>query len=144
MKIFFELIFILKIIVSIESSCNITHPILKNEKCESIYCTNEQFNSSECKINNLIVKTQWLTSLIPISEVNFRYISPVFTKNGDLIIQTTKSTGSPERKFFGIRKNGRYYFNDSNGEEYPYFSINATNGNGGTSSTQLSMLQNVG
>ena len=144
MKIFFELIFILKIIVSIESSCNITHPILKNEKCESIYCTNEQFNSSECKINNLIVKTQWLTSLIPISDINFRYISPVFTKNDDLIIQTTKSTGSPERNFFGIRKNGRYYFNDSNGEEYPYFTVNATNGNGDTTTTQLSMLQNVG
>ena len=144
MKLFLELFFILKIIVSIEPSCNITNPILKNEKCESIYCTNEQFNSSECKINNLIVKTQWLTNLIPISEVNFRYISPVFTKNDDLIIQTTKSTGSPERKFFGIRKNGRYYFNDSNGEEYPYFTVNATNENGDTTNSGLSMLQNVG
>ena len=103
-KILFELAFIIQIIKCIEPSCNITYPILKNGTCNSIYCSHEQFNSSECLINNPIIKTQWLTRLIPISDLNFRFINPVLSKKNDLIIKTTKSTGSPERKFFGITK----------------------------------------
>ena len=136
----FEVLFIFQIIKSSEPLCNITHPILKDYICDSIYCSPEQFNSSQCIINNPIIKTQWLTNLIPLSHLNFRYINPVLSKNGDLIIQTTKSTGSPERKFFGIKNNGRYYFNDSYGKEYPYFSINATNGE----NSQLNMFQSIG
>ena len=142
MKLLFEFFFLIKIIGSILSLCNITHPILKNDKCDSIYCSKEEFDSLKCKIDNPIIKTQWLTSLIPLSDLNFRYINPVLTKNNDLIIQTTKSTGSLERKFFGIKKNGRYYFNNSNGEEYPYFSINVINE--GEDDSKYYMLQNVG
>ena len=108
----FEIFFLFTKIKTLEPSCNITHPILKNGKCDSIYCTPEEFNSSQCIINNPIIKNQWLTNLIPISDLNFRYIDPALSKNNDLIIQTTKSTGSKERKFFGIKKNGRYYFKD--------------------------------
>ena len=133
---FYLLINILfQIIKSINPPCNITHPILKEGKCDSVYCSRKDFNSSKCIINNEIIKTQWLTRIIPISDLNFRYISPVLTKNNDLIIQTSKSTGSPERRFFGIKENGRYYFKDpnekgyrfdSNGKGYPFYSINVT------------------
>ena len=136
----FEIFFLFQIIKTLEPSCNITHPILKNGKCDSIYCTPNEFNSSECIINNQIIKNQWLTNLIPISDLNFRYIDPALSKNNDLIIQTTKSTGSKERKFFGIKKNGRYYFKDIRGEKYPYFSINVTNGD----NNQLYMFENAG
>ena len=103
--VLFELLYIFQIIKNSEPICNLTHPILKDEICDSIYCSPEQFISSECIINNPIIKTQWLTNLIPISDLNFRYINPVLSKNGELIIQTTKSTGSSERKFFGIKSN---------------------------------------
>ena len=139
-KILFELAFIIQIIKCIEPLCNKTHPILKNGSCNSIYCSQEQFISSECLINNPIIKTQWLTRLIPISDLNFRFINPVLSKKNDLIIQTTKSTGSRERKFFGITKDGRYFFKNSNGDEYPYFSINATD----EENAELYMFQNVG
>ena len=133
------LIFLFQIIKAINPPCNITHPILKEGKCVSIYCSEEDFNSSKCIINNDIIKTQWLTRMIPISDLNFRYINPVLTKNNDLIIQTSKSTGSPERKFFGIKENGCYYFEDSNGKEYPYFSINVT----GEENTELYKKESI-
>ena len=136
----FIILLLEKPIKSEEISCNLTHPILKNGKCEYTYCSQEEFNSSICIIKNEIVKTQWLTSLIPISDLKYRYISPAISKNNDLIIQTTKSTGSKERKFFGIKKNGRYYFKDIRGEEYPYFSINV----GEEQNTDLYMYENVG
>ena len=94
------LIILFQIIKSINPPCNVTHPILKEGKCDSIYCSEEEFNSSKCIINNVIIKTQWLTRMISISDLNFSYINPVLTKNNDLIIQTSKSTGSDERKFF--------------------------------------------
>ena len=138
--IIFIIIFLEVPIKSDNFLCNITHPILKNGKCDSIYCSEEEFNSSKCTINNEIVKTQWLTSFVPISGLNFSHINPVTSKDNDLIIQTTKSTGSPERKFFGITKNGRFYFKNSNDEECPYFSINATDGE----DTELNMFQSYG
>ena len=134
----FIILLLEKPIKSEEISCNLTHPILKNGKCEYIYCSQVEFNSSICIIKNEIVKIQWLTSLIPISDLKYRYISPAISKNNDLIIQTTKSTGSPKRKFYGINKNGRFYFKDSNDEESPYFSINVEDGD------DLYMYENVG
>ena len=136
----FIIMFLQKTIATDDIICNITHPIFKNGKCDSIYCTEEEYNTSKCKINNEIVKTQWLTNIVNISDINFRYITPALSKNNDLIIQTTNSTGSSERKFFGIKENGRYYFKDENNEESPYFSINV----GEEGNSNYYMRQSVG
>jgi len=120
-----KLLIIFQIIQNIKSDCNKTYPILKNNKCYSIYCSQQDYNSSKCKINNSIAKTQWLTNIIQISEINFRFIHPFLTKNKDLIIQTTSVLGTAERRYFGLTNEGRYYFNDSKGEETPYYSIDA-------------------
>ena len=137
MKLFFfkERIFILILLCLILSfhlsksnnfSCNKTHPILKGGECLSIYCSDKEYNSSICFINNEIIKTQWLNNIMAISDINFRYNHPFLTSKGDLIIQTTSILGRPERNFYGITNEGRYYFTDSNEKESPYFSINAT------------------
>ena len=120
-----KLLIIFQLIQYIKSDCNKTYPILKNNKCDSIYCTQQDYNSSKCMVNNSIAKTQWLNNIIPISELNYRYIHPFLTKNKDLIIQTTSVLGTPERRYFGLTNEGRYYFTDSKGEETPYYSINA-------------------
>jgi hypothetical protein len=86
----------------VKTDCNITHPILKNNKCYSIYCSPQDYNSSVCTINNSIVKIQWLTNIIQISEVKFRYINPFFTKNKDFIIQTTSALGTSKRRYYGL------------------------------------------
>ena len=106
-------------------SCNKTHPILKNDECLSIYCSEEEFNSSICIINNEIIKTQWLTNIMAISGTDYRHIHPFLTSKEDLIIQTTSLLGTSERNFYGITREGRYYFTDSEEKESPYFSINA-------------------
>ena len=111
-SLIYKIFFLFQLTQYIKCDCNKTHPILKNKECDSIYCSPEDYNSSVCKVNNTIVKTQWLTNIIQISELKFRYIHPFFTKNKDLILQTTNE--------------GRYYFTDSNGDETPYYSIEAT------------------
>jgi hypothetical protein len=47
------------------------------------------------------------------------------------VILTTKSTGTGERLFYGLRENGRFLFKDENSNEYPYliFNISGEEGN---------------
>jgi len=121
----YKLLFILQLQLYIKCDCNKTHPILKNNECDSIYCSPEDYNSSICIVNNSIAKVQWLTNIISISELNYRYIHPFLSKNKDLIIQTTNVLGTAERRYYGLTNEGRYYFTDSKGEETPYYSIDA-------------------
>ena len=120
-----KLFFLFQLYKCIDINCNKSYPILKENKCVLTYCSEEQFNTSTCIINNQIIKTQWLTNIMKISDKNFRYVSPFLTENKDLIILTTSVSGTSERKYFGITNDGRYCFKNSEGEESPYFSINA-------------------
>ena len=114
-----------------EIICNKTHPILKNNTCQLTYCSEEDFEKSICVINNKTIKTQWLTNIIQLYELENRYIHPFLTINNDLIIQTTSPFIETEnRNYYGLTNEGRYYFNNSKEEECPYFSIEAKALNG--------------
>ena len=108
-------------------TCNKTRPILKDNTCDSIYCTEEEFTSTTCIINNDIIKTQWLTNILEISNIYSRFIHPFLTSNNDLIIQTTSTIATGDRNYYGLTNEGRYFFTDENGEETPYYSISVTN-----------------
>ena len=105
-----KILIIFQLAQYIRSDCNKTHPILKNNECGSIYCSQQDYNSLICIVNNSIAKIQWLTNIIPISNLKFRYIHPFLTKNKDLIIQTTSVLGTAERRYYGLTNEGRYYF----------------------------------
>ena len=124
-SLIFKFIFIFQLTQYIKSDCNKTHPILMNNECDSIYCSPDNYNSSVCIVNNSIAKIQWLTNIIQISDYKYRYIHPFFTKNKDLIIQTSSALGVAKRSYYGLTNEGRYYFTDSKGEETPYYSIEA-------------------
>ena len=124
-----KILIIFQLAQYIRSDCNKTHPILKNNECGSIYCSQQDYNSLICIVNNSIAKIQWLTNIIPISNLKFRYIHPFLTKNKDLIIQTTSVLGTAERRYYGLTNEGRYYFTNSKGEETPYYSIEAEGSN---------------
>ena len=111
-------------------TCDKARPILKDNSCDSIYCTEEEFISTTCIINNDVIKTQWLTSIIEISDIYSRYIHPFLTSNNDLIIQTTSTIGTGDRTYYGLTNEGRYFFADENGKETPYYTISVTDDNG--------------
>ena len=108
---------------SFSFECNTTHPILKNNACHLIYCSNSEFENSICQINNTIIKEQWLNNIIEFGPKDFRYLSFAFTSLNDIIIETTKFPESPIRIFFGLKKNGRFYFINNN-TEVPFSSLN--------------------
>lgn len=93
-----------------QGECPRETPILfNNGSCTLRYCTNEEFITNVCKINNEIVKTQWITNNI-IMEPNFRYINFAKFSNGDLILELSENPYSSKRYFFGLKQNGRYLF----------------------------------
>ena len=61
-----------------------------------------------------IIKTQWLTNIIQIGDLNFRYINFASYSNGDMIVETTAFPASPARMFFGLQSNGHPFFEGNN------------------------------
>ena len=126
--IFLINIFFLLIKTLLLAECPNTAPILISKECKMDYCTEEQFNSSYCEINNEIIKTQWLNNIIQIGGLNYRYINFASFSNGDMVVETTCYPGEPKRYFYGLKSNGRPFFTDkTTKEETPYYVIE-TNG----------------
>ena len=137
------LLIILRLINIFPLDCDIHYPIEKSNNCIAGQCTDEEFESEVCKINNEIIKTQWFNNIIKISDQGFNYADIVTTSNEDLIIIT--NTGSSDenkfkRNFYGLKNNGRNYFIEENSlEETPFyqFTTNSERGQGDIFSIKL-------
>ena len=103
--------------------CERSSPFLKNGTCME-YCSKEDLKSGNCLIVEQTVKIQYLSNLIIFGSKNYRYININSNKNWDLVILTTKFTGTGERLFYGLKENGRFLFKNNNFEEYPYLIFN--------------------
>ena len=97
--------------------------IIKDNQCTQT-CTREELKSGICVITEPNVKKQYLSNLIILGSPNYRYININSNKNGDLVILTTKSPGTGERLFYGLKENGRFLFKNENSNEYPYLLFN--------------------
>ena len=118
-----NLIFLL-VINKVINECSIEEPIyvLNDDKCMAQYCTEEQFKTGQCKIDNEIIKTQWLNNIIWIGDKYFRFVNIVTYSNGDMVIETTSSPGNKKRMFYGLKRDGRVFFAKNNSQ---YYSIEA-------------------
>ena len=105
------------------NSCQRDKPFLKDGQCID-FCSKEEINSGNCTIDEITVKIQYLSNIIILGSQDYRYININSNKNGDLVILTTKFTGTGERLFYGLKKNGRFLFKNENSNEYPYLIFN--------------------
>ena len=106
-KKFINIVYIFLIKISISSAeCDINHPFKRGESCSSNVC---EENEDNCFIDNSIIKTQSLNNIFIFNNKNYRYGSIALNDNGDLIIEYSYNK---TRLFFGLKKNGDYYFND--------------------------------
>ena len=101
------------LIKSIKSQCGRDTPILFDNTCQLKACSKEQFENKECKIENKIIKTQWLTSIIQIGDKDYRYINFVDFSNGDMVVETSACPSHDERMFYGITSDGLPLFKKS-------------------------------
>ena len=64
-----------------------------------------------------------LDELIPLADHPHKYSHFSFTSEGDMIIDTHPFPFNNERKFYGLKKNGKYFFKSSNDLETPYYNL---------------------
>ena len=91
----------------------INKPFLKGTSYVN-YCFELELKEKACKIDNDIVKTQYLNNIIWIGDENYRYVNFAMFSNGDMIIETTNNPGTKKRIFYGIIKDGREFFYKDN------------------------------
>ena len=57
--------------------------------------------------------------IIELGSNYFRYVRFSFNSKGDMIVDTSSNPETNKRIFYGLKKNGRYYFKEQNGLETP-------------------------
>ena len=133
LKILYLIIYLFDIIKSEILECQKDSPFRKYNQCTSEPCLKVEYDSNNCYINNTIIKNQWLNNIITFGELNFRYINIASYYNGDMLVETTSCPAMNKRIFFGLKQNGRPFFNNKiNMEETLYYSndiINKENDN---------------
>ena len=106
--------------------CPLDKPILKNGKCQIIYCTDDEYQKEICKILNPIAKIQWLDNPHYFSEVNNSEISVAqdfvsFDKIFLMSQNTNKANGYKEKYLYGFHNNGAGLFYNKNKDIYDSF-----------------------
>ena len=101
------------------SECDINTPLLTKDGCKLIYCSEEQFISGDCSKNNTIIKTQWLNNIISFNNYRMKYGNLAVNSNGDMIFECSNDEANGKRLFYGLKKNGNFYFKNENGEGIP-------------------------
>ena len=121
--IFLYLIFTIKLVLG--ENCNRSFPIFKENECQLIYCTGEQYKNEICKINNEIIKNQWLTNIIYIGKENSRFFNFANFSNGTMVVEVSSDSDNDEseRIFFGLKPDGDYLFNNNQDGNHEYIMI---------------------
>ena len=110
--------------------CNKDSPILKNNECVSTYCTEEQFITGECIINEPITKQKWINNIIIVENTNGDIYLSIQTNSRKFIFGTTLSN-KKDRIYYGF---GRVYPENRidyifNYDNHPYLIINRNDSN---------------
>ena len=71
-----------------------------------------------------------LNNIIKFGDTNLRYGHFSFNSNEDMIVDSSAFPGDKKRKFFGLKKNGRFYFKDTNNKGTPFFTLTADHSKG--------------
>ena len=107
-------IFIIEIFNILSEECDKSIPFRRNGACSSQGCSEEEFQSNNCYIDNSIINTQYFNNIILISEIGFNFVDIVTTSNEDLIIITNTDSFDEENKFkrnfYGLKNNGHKYY----------------------------------
>jgi len=114
-EIILYIFFIIKLVSGDE--CERDKPILKENECQLTYCTEKEYKNGICKIDNSIIKNQWLTNIIMIGEPNYRFLNIANFSNGTMIVEVSseKDDHLNKRIFFGLNVDGSFLFEGNEG-----------------------------
>ena len=107
----------------LDNECPRDKPILKSSKCQSIYCTPEEFNQNICVISNYYIKTQWLNNFHHFAEEYMSHISVSESPKGDLFLSSHKISDDFDKYLYGFNSEGEGLFYNNETNSYTSFEI---------------------
>ena len=112
--LFFKITFIILGIKNILlESCDYDTPLFKEDDCIKGPCSPDEYEENVCTLNNEIIKIQWLNDIEPVSNNDYLYLDIITLSKGALLIETSSYPEENKRIFYGIKKNGRPLFTES-------------------------------
>ena len=100
-------------------NCSRENPFLKEDTCV-LFCSIDEIYQNICKIQNMVIKTQFLNNIISIGDEDFVYPNVVTSENNNLYFITSSYQGSNLRKIYILNHEGYGYYNRTN----PFININ--------------------
>ena len=111
--------------ISLCLDCPRDKPILKKDKCESIYCKPNEFEKKICVISNPFIKTQWLNKISNFGHSGIFNICPITDIKGNLfLLATDYEEEYGTRYLYAFSKDGNgYFYNKKNDTNYSFETI---------------------
>ncbi len=103
-------------------NCSRENPFLKEDTCV-LFCSIDEIYQNICKIQNMVIKTQFLNNIISIGDEDFVYPNVVTSENNNLYFISSSYPGSNLRKIYILNHEGYVYYNRTN----PFININILN-----------------
>ena len=121
--IILKIIIFLNIFNFILSDCPRETPILKDNICTSTYCSEEQFKSGDCQINNEIVKTKWLNNIIKFENTKGDIFLSI-NKDLSRIVFSITLSNNKDRIIYALDRDQTFIFKDENNHPISFISKN--------------------
>ena len=115
--------------VNLDIICPKEKPILKNNQCQAIFCTDEEFKNEICTKNDEIIEVQWMNNFQIFDNSVTTNSNALQCPNGYLLLFSQKIVdGNIKNLIYGFKKNGDGSFYDENSDNfYNFKSINSDN-----------------
>ena len=119
-----KLVLILQILASfnMDTCTNRDSPLLKGTNCLNT-CSQSDILSQVCKVDNEIIRTQWLNNIIYISPEDYRYINIALSESNSIYIIVSSWHGSNERYLYILDNEGYGFFEGVDGNKTPFKKI---------------------
>ena len=119
-----KLVLILQILASfnMETCTNRDSPLLNGNNCLNT-CSQSDIQSQVCKVDNEIIKTQWLNNIIYISPEDYRYINIALSESNSIYIIASSWHENNERYLFILDNEGYGFFEGVDGNKTPFKKI---------------------
>ena len=92
----------------VDGQCPKEKPILKQNKCQNIYCTDREFERGTCEIYNKYVKTQWFNNFHIFDNDLSSYVNYDINDKGELFLMAQREDTSTFKKYvYGFDSKGR-------------------------------------
>ena len=127
-SILIKLLYFLLVITYIGAECPRNRPLSLFNICMKTFCSKNDFETNFCKIDNEIIKTQWLKNIILIGYNGCGYVNIETYSNKDLIVEAINLSGTDKKRiFYALKQNGRNFFgNEADKSDTPFHSMELT------------------